>query len=46
MNDHISYMLDMTDKIVVGQKLDDFLHPKADKSMVLKTWKLVRPLLS
>lgn len=35
MNEHISYMLDMTDKAVVGQKLDDFLHPKAAKSMVV-----------
>lgn len=35
MNEHISYMLDMTDKVVVGSKLDDFLHPKADKSMVV-----------
>ena len=32
----------MTDKAVVGQKLDDFLHPKAAKSMVFKTTKLTR----
>ena len=35
MNDHILYMLDMTDKVSVAQVLDDFLHPKADKSMVI-----------
>lgn len=35
MNEHISYMLDMTDKVSVTQVLDDFLHPKAEKSMVV-----------
>lgn len=35
MENDILYLLDVTDKDFVTEKLDDFLHPKADKSMVV-----------
>jgi hypothetical protein len=35
MKDQILYLLDMTDKVSVFQVLDKFLHPKAEKSMVV-----------